>query len=884
MFAFGLAELADLGTLEADAVRERIFSAGVVGRGRSAATAIAQLDKRAAALLTPSGRSGRIRELERELKLAEGALRAARGEAGTHARARADEEEARDAVVRLRAAGAAVAGEERRARRLVELWPMETARATLTAELAAIPHDPGIDDASEARLERALTQAAAAEEALRVRTAERDAAVGAHDAISCDDRLAAVAGEVRALARERAAHVERQERLAGLRAARASATGTLQDELARLGPGWDRGRLEAFDASIPTAGQVRGWGDRLARSDAEARQAAAVERERQAAAIAARRTLDEARARLAAAGGDDGLDGAEAALRALRSELPEQARREAAAVGAGGARPPLRAAALAAAGVLAVLAAVLAIGSDAVAAGVALVAAAVVAALGLLTPRDGGSAGAALARERGALHVAELATRAGVRLPVDALAVEERAARLAEVRALGAELARAAAAAREAERMAAESAAQAAATADEAEQALAGWAVEAARLGLPEAPSPDAATDAFTSVARAREALRTLAHAEQVLAAEEARAATFADRVRGALEAAGEVVAVDDVAAAVERLAELVEADARAREERARHARARDEAARRLREVEEAGAACAARLAVVLDGDDVEGFRARIARARRRAELARSLAEAERQLRATAGAGEDAARLLEELRSGALETWQADVARLSTRRVDLDRQREDAVRRHEKALARLGELEESADVATHDLACAALREERDRAVEAWQRLVIARGLVADTLARFERERQPAVLERAAEHFREVTAGRYERLAVRDGAVDAIDASGRRVDAAVLSRGTREQLYLCLRLGPRRRVLPRWREGAAAGARRRPGQLRPGAGAGPRAPSGSRRRGAPGAAPDVPPARRRPRGAGGAGCDRDRAGQDVADRALRRGRW
>ena len=387
-----------------------------------------------------------------------------------------------------------------------------------------------------------------------------------------------------------------------------------------------------------------------------------------------------------------------------------------------------------------------------------------------------------------------------MREPVDALAVEERAARLAEGRALAAELARTAAATREAERLAAEATAVAAAAADEAEQALAGWTAEAARLGLPEAPSPDAATDAFTSVARAREALRTLAQAEQVLASEEARAAAFAARVRAVLEAAGEVAAVDDVAAAIERLAELVEADARARDERARHARARDEAARRLREAEEAGETCAAALAVILDGDDVEGFRARIARARRRAELARSLAEAERQLRATAGAGEDAARLLEELTSGALEIWQADLTRASTRRADLDRQREDAVRRHEQALARLGELEQSADVATHDLACAALREERDRAVEEWQRLVVARGLVADTLARFERERQPAVLERAAEHFREVTAGRYERLAVRDGAVDAIDASGRRVDAAVLSRGTREQLYLCLRLG------------------------------------------------------------------------------------
>ena len=275
---------------------------------------------------------------------------------------------------------------------------------------------------------------------------------------------------------------------------------------------------------------------------------------------------------------------------------------------------------------LALLAVVLVAGSDTVAAGVALVAAGLVAGLGLLAPRDGGSAGAALARERGAVRIAELAARAGVGEPVDALAVEERAARLAEVRALAAELARAATATREAERLAAEAAQASARAADEAEEALAGWVAEAARLGLPEAPSPDAATDAFTSVARAREALRTLARAEQVLTAEEARAASFAARVRGVLEAAGEVAAVDDVAAA-DRAAGRARGGRRPRPRRAApatHGRA-DEAARRLREAEEAGEACAAALTVILDGDDVEGFRARISRARRRAELARSL-------------------------------------------------------------------------------------------------------------------------------------------------------------------------------------------------------------------------------------------------------------------
>ena len=85
-------------------------------------------------------------------------------------------------------------------------------------------------------------------------------------------------------------------------------------------------------------------------------------------------------------------------------------------------------------------------------------------------------------------------------------------------------------------------------------------------------------------------------------------------------------------------------------------------------------------------------------------------------------------------------------------------------------------------------------------------LGLAQGLLEATFARYEREKQPAVIARAGELFTDVTAGRYVQLvaheddrAARHG-IDAISAHDERVDSGSLSRGTAEQLYLCLRLG------------------------------------------------------------------------------------
>lgn len=81
-------------------------------------------------------------------------------------------------------------------------------------------------------------------------------------------------------------------------------------------------------------------------------------------------------------------------------------------------------------------------------------------------------------------------------------------------------------------------------------------------------------------------------------------------------------------------------------------------------------------------------------------------------------------------------------------------------------------------------------------------LALASRLLAQTQARYERDRQPEVVKRAEAAFALMTEGRYTRISVPLGkdAIEVFDASARAVSPGHLSRGTAEQLYLALRIG------------------------------------------------------------------------------------
>ncbi|NMG82993.1 MAG: AAA family ATPase [Methanosarcinales archaeon] len=86
--------------------------------------------------------------------------------------------------------------------------------------------------------------------------------------------------------------------------------------------------------------------------------------------------------------------------------------------------------------------------------------------------------------------------------------------------------------------------------------------------------------------------------------------------------------------------------------------------------------------------------------------------------------------------------------------------------------------------------------------EEWSILTLARTIMGKAIKKYEQERQPGVIKEAQSFFSKMTLGRYSRvLAPLDEArIYVEDKDGRRKDIQELSRGTAEQLYLSLRFG------------------------------------------------------------------------------------
>ena len=94
------------------------------------------------------------------------------------------------------------------------------------------------------------------------------------------------------------------------------------------------------------------------------------------------------------------------------------------------------------------------------------------------------------------------------------------------------------------------------------------------------------------------------------------------------------------------------------------------------------------------------------------------------------------------------------------------------------------------------------RAELRDAVERWAPLVLAEALLAEAITRFEREHQPAMLRDVGQLFARLTRDRYTGLRRKldeQGTLVLAEAGGRDKEPSQLSRGTREQLYLAMRL-------------------------------------------------------------------------------------
>ena len=84
----------------------------------------------------------------------------------------------------------------------------------------------------------------------------------------------------------------------------------------------------------------------------------------------------------------------------------------------------------------------------------------------------------------------------------------------------------------------------------------------------------------------------------------------------------------------------------------------------------------------------------------------------------------------------------------------------------------------------------------------WLSLKIAMRMLSDVKHRYEREKQPAVIKNSSQYFQRITKGKYKRISVSlvDKNVSVFDDRESSKKLNELSRGTKEQLLICLRLG------------------------------------------------------------------------------------
>lgn len=333
-------------------------------------------------------------------------------------------------------------------------------------------------------------------------------------------------------------------------------------------------------------------------------------------------------------------------------------------------------------------------------------------------------------------------------------------------------------------------------------------------LGVPASLSWDATMEFLEDVRRGHEALEEC----EERAAERRRLERDIDAWNGGVDAVledsgGSLGAAGSLGArsradALSALRERCESDRTAREGREPLERHAAQLRERFVAQETALAGARTLLAALLEEAGVEDSRELERRLRSR-DAARLLDERiarfEEDLARRMGSGgpDEEADLRKRLPRGRVSDWEelADLAREKIVRVGAKR---DGVLREHQDEARLCErLERSTEVMDLELRKSALEEELRQILSEWRRTRLARGLIDAALERFEARHQPGVLREASHLFEQVTGGSYPRIVQSDqerAGFSVLTDAGLHRSPNDLSRGTAEQLYLCVRLG------------------------------------------------------------------------------------
>ena len=846
VFAFSLDELQSDRLLQEEGVKGYIYGAALgvpklpdLGR---------RLDGRKGAIFAPRARNREVNLVLAQLQELDKGLKAVEGNAAHYGSLTARQDAVRQELAEAETKRARLAADRSAAENLLKGWEDWVTLVDCESKLEELPRFEHFPEDPISRLESYQTRLSQAEED-RDETARRlEQALEAAETAIADEDLLEDRDTIEQVRRGRGRFDDSVRDLPERKAELGALENEMNERFRGLGPGWDEARLETFDTSLVVRNEAEQWKQRLEDRRGLAQQTQArMEQERRS--FQDRQTEDqEAREKLPAeppALDAGALEQRRAALRTARGRLNDYQRarqnhenlrsqRDTLAggqeQGARGGLPNLvPPALLGLAGVILVVAGVI-MGGEALVFGIIGGLSLIGVAIYLLLRHRPSAASVsgpmtnALERQVTAAKEAEdvelkqlLDAGAALYLddPPDTATldtVEARTGVLERELAVWNETAgQAAEAARRLKQqedrvgLAKQEQETAASTAGDAQLEWQEWLRERDLAGT---FTPDTMIEFLARVEADRIKLEQVRQMRRRVSAIETDIDEYLDLVRPLANQHGVPLSPGDHRQAMSLADSLIDRFDNAREMAQRRNDAHEQAEEHQRALEIREQRCAEAdqtlhdLLTAVETDDPEEFRRRAGQNEQRRGLERSHDEILSLLRVLSGPGGKLDAFRDELSQSDRNLLEEKVALLSQQFSDVDANRNGLLEERggiEIELSRLtGEEESSALRAKRNILVEQLRGH----AQEWSKLKLAELLLEKTRQKFERERQPSVIQHAEGFFSTVTGERYQRLyaPVGEQTITVIDQTEDNKEPSQLSRGTREQLYLALRFG------------------------------------------------------------------------------------
>ncbi|QQS40261.1 MAG: AAA family ATPase [Acidobacteriota bacterium] len=197
-----------------------------------------------------------------------------------------------------------------------------------------------------------------------------------------------------------------------------------------------------------------------------------------------------------------------------------------------------------------------------------------------------------------------------------------------------------------------------------------------------------------------------------------------------------------------------------------------------------------------------EDFQRKISESRRAAELRETIAAARLSVAKTVGDEGRVDRVLAELGRTEKADIELRIERISARIAEFEAARGGSKEELGRMRQKMSDIEAETELTELLSELETFRALLRKGHEEWLANRVALKLLSRVKESYEREKQPAVIRNSGRYFRSITGGAYERVSVsiEDGTVAVFDERHAAKSIGQLSRGTKEQLLLSLRLG------------------------------------------------------------------------------------